>query len=380
MSYILVVDDDLRIRTVIKKYFTSLGYVVDEAENGLIAVSIIKNAPKKYLLVIMDMMMPEMNGLEAFEEIRAAQIEVPVIMATAYGNLTLGVEFMKKGGADFVEKPLSLEVLALKVNQVLEKKKLREAVLSERILKQAVMEASQLKRDFLNKITHEFRTPIHAILNFSKFGMNNVSPEKHNAYFQNINQSGNKLLELIDELLSYAKMENDVTTFEFKRNDIVGVFQQALLEYREIRNDDKSDIILHNFPQTINTHFDGKRIKQTFYRILDNLYKFETTIKKVYIAYKESSLQIKQENSAAIVLPALRLCFGKFSNVVSQENIEQEIELFSAKYKSSSESMTDDFDLLLFENIIKAHRGEFSRIYVPGKGILFQVLLPMIGE
>ena len=73
---------------------------------------------------------------------------------------------------------------------VLNSKKLKEDLLSEMVMKQALIEANQLKRDFLDKITHELRTPIHAILSFSKFGINNITPEKNESYFQNINQSG----------------------------------------------------------------------------------------------------------------------------------------------------------------------------------------------
>ena len=84
MSQILIVDDDKRIRLIIKKYFTTLGHLVDEAENGLVGVSMIKKEPQKYHIIIMDMMMPAMNGLEAFDELCAAHIDVPVIMSTAF--------------------------------------------------------------------------------------------------------------------------------------------------------------------------------------------------------------------------------------------------------------------------------------------------------
>lgn len=77
MHHILVVDDDKRIRLILKKYFTSLGHTVEEAENGLVAVDLVRKSPSKFDVVIMDMMMPEMNGMEAFEEIRSFTTEVP---------------------------------------------------------------------------------------------------------------------------------------------------------------------------------------------------------------------------------------------------------------------------------------------------------------
>ena len=377
MNQILIVDDDKRIRMVVKKYFTSLGHIVDEAENGVIAVSMVKNAPQKYHVIIMDMLMPEMNGLEAFEELNSAKIEVPVIMATAFGNITLGIEFMKKGGSDFIEKPLSLEILAIKVNQVLENKRLHESLLSEKVLKQAILEAGQLKRNFLNKITHEFRTPIHAILNFSKFGISSDSDEKKTTYFQNINQSGNKLLELIDGLMAYSKMETDIGNFDIKPDDLVSVFQQALSEYQSIRSDDTSDVTLLNLSESNYTHFDAKRLKQTFFRVLDNLYKFAPEIKNIFVVFKSSTIKIGVEGSVSTVLPAIRFYFAKFTDAIKEDKVESTIIDFVSQFKDKSEAMVDDFDLLLYENIIKAHRGEFRRVYIPDKGILFEISLPL---
>ncbi len=381
LHQILVVDDDKRIRQVIKKYFTSLGHSVDEVENGLLAVETIRKDPTKYEVVIMDMMMPEMNGIEAFEEIHTFAPEIPVIMSTAFGNITLGIEFMKKGGADFIEKPLSMEVLAVKVKQVLENKLLQDALLSEKISKQALLEANKLKREFLYKVTHEFRTPIHAILNFSKFGSNQAEQEKILGYFNNINQAGSRLLGLIDSLMSYSKMEADIVSFDIKRADIIACFQLALSEYKELRGDASVDVRLLNLLDTSITHFDFKRLKQAFVRLLELLFQFDVDTKEVYVVAKASTIRVSGQGEDFVSTPAIKISLAKFLNEVPTGKIDQTIESFSSvnQNEKQTEFLTDT-DLQHYMNIIKAHRGSLASVSVPNKGVLYEVLLPFTGS
>ncbi len=107
MTKILIVDDAEFLRVRISKMLTSNGYEVLEAENGLNAVSAYKSS--KPDAVLMDVTMPEMDGLAALKEIKAADPNARVVMLTALGQESVVLEAIKSGARDFVVKPFQPE-------------------------------------------------------------------------------------------------------------------------------------------------------------------------------------------------------------------------------------------------------------------------------
>ena len=179
-----------------------------------------------------------------------------------------------------------------------------------------------------------------------------------------------------DGLLSYNKMETDVDSFEIKSNDIVSVLNIALAEYQNICSDQIIDMTLLNLAESNQVHFDAKRIKQTFFRILDHLYHFAPENKKIFVVYKSSTISYEKPGHSKLDLPSVRFIFAKLSEEIPEYSIEITLDRFLLKYKGQSKPLINDIDLLFYENVIKAHRGEFNQIYIPNKGILFEIYLP----
>lgn len=124
---ILIVDDYPQIRNIIKEALEREGnYEVSEAGNGLEALNLLKK--KNYDMVISDVMMPEMGGIDLLESIKTIQPDAVTIMITAYPAVETTVAAMKKGATDFIKKPFNIEELLFKVNLYLRKKQ----ALSER--------------------------------------------------------------------------------------------------------------------------------------------------------------------------------------------------------------------------------------------------------
>ena len=122
MQYkILVVDDDPNIREVLTVLLGSEGYVVDQAENGEIALEKIKEN-KQVDLVILDIMMPGMSGVEVCAKIRETS-SVPVLFLTAKSQEQDTVEAYSEGGDDYLVKPFSQTELLMKVKSLLRRYK-----------------------------------------------------------------------------------------------------------------------------------------------------------------------------------------------------------------------------------------------------------------
>ncbi len=107
MTKILVVDDAEFLRVRISKMLVGDGYEVIEAENGLLALNAYK--AQKPDVVLMDITMPEMDGLTALREILAVDSSAKVVMLTALGQESVVLEAIKSGAKDFIVKPFERE-------------------------------------------------------------------------------------------------------------------------------------------------------------------------------------------------------------------------------------------------------------------------------
>lgn len=120
MYTILVVDDEIRIRSIIKKYAEFEGHTVVEAGDGLEAVYLCRN--NTYDIVIMDIMMPELDGFSACREIRKVS-QVPIIMLSARAEEYDRINGFEVGIDDYVTKPFSPKELMLRVEAVMKRVK-----------------------------------------------------------------------------------------------------------------------------------------------------------------------------------------------------------------------------------------------------------------
>jgi two-component system chemotaxis response regulator CheY len=117
MATVLIVDDAEFLRMRISKILVSNGHQVVQADNGLNAVSVYKSARPD--VVLMDITMPEMDGLTALKEIRAVDPHARVVMLTALGQDSVVVESIKFGAQDFVVKPFEPERVLAAINKAM---------------------------------------------------------------------------------------------------------------------------------------------------------------------------------------------------------------------------------------------------------------------
>lgn len=124
MYNILVVDDEARIRSLIKKYAEFEGHTISEASDGMEAVYMCRN--NKYDIIIIDIMMPELDGFSACKEIRKVT-DTPIIMLSARGEEYDKINGFELGIDDYVVKPFSPRELMLRIDAILKRTKTGEA-------------------------------------------------------------------------------------------------------------------------------------------------------------------------------------------------------------------------------------------------------------
>ena len=115
MAKVLLVDDEKDFRDVLAQRMSNQGLDVDTAESGPRAIEMIDS--KLYDAVIVDLAMPEMDGLETLQRLLKKQPNLQIIVLTGQASVAKGVEAMKMGAVDFLEKPAKIESLVKKIEQ-----------------------------------------------------------------------------------------------------------------------------------------------------------------------------------------------------------------------------------------------------------------------
>lgn len=135
MSKILVIEDESAIRRVLVKILSeeSESYQVEEAEDGLSGIEAIRS--NDYDLVLCDIKMPKMDGVEVLEAARKIKPEIPFVMISGHGDLDTAVNTMRLGAFDYISKPPDLNRLLTTVRNALDRK---ELVVENKILKKKV--------------------------------------------------------------------------------------------------------------------------------------------------------------------------------------------------------------------------------------------------
>jgi len=135
MSKILIIEDEAPIRRVLNKILSEENdtYLVQEAEDGLQGIELVKN--EDFDLILCDIKMPKMDGVEVLEAIKKIKPEIPMVMISGHGDLETAIQTMRLGAFDYISKPPDLNRLLNTVRNALDKKQL---VVENKILKKKV--------------------------------------------------------------------------------------------------------------------------------------------------------------------------------------------------------------------------------------------------
>lgn len=179
MAKILIVDDDKGIRNTLRDILELEKYKVDESPDGLDAI--VKLKQNDYDVVIMDIKMPKMDGMEALERVQLLKPDVPVIMISGHGNIDTAVDSVKKGAFDFIQKPPDLNRLFITIRNAMDKSSL--------ITEKKTLQRKVKKKSAVQEIIGESK-PIQ----FIKETIERVAPTDARVLVTGSNGSGKELV------------------------------------------------------------------------------------------------------------------------------------------------------------------------------------------
>ncbi|SRR6266487_2876953 len=156
MATILIIDDEKSIRKTLTEILTFEGYKIEEACDGEEGLK--KFSQKTYDLVLCDIKMPKLDGMEFLEKAKEINNDVPIIVISGHGNIDTAVEAVKKGAFDYISKPPDLNRMLITLRNAMDKSSLvaETKVLKRKVIKvqEIIGESAPIKKikDTINKI------------------------------------------------------------------------------------------------------------------------------------------------------------------------------------------------------------------------------------
>ncbi|MGD0498622.1 MAG: HAMP domain-containing sensor histidine kinase [Bryobacteraceae bacterium] len=225
---VVVIDDDYAIRLSCSKILSKMGLQVetfDDGARGLEGVARLKPG-----LVVVDLKMPGISGLDVVSRVHAINAQVIIVVITGYATIDTAVEAMKSGAYDFLPKPFSAEELRLIVNRGLDRRRL--ALESQR----AEIEHELLKRRFITFVSHQLRTPlvaIHQTLDvLQQLEKTEDSPARRQEWIERCLKRTEELQKLIVDWLTVARVEGGALFKERTDVDLKPVVSAVLENYQ----------------------------------------------------------------------------------------------------------------------------------------------------
>ena len=228
---IFLVDDTQANLDVLQALLEPEGYLVSVAPNGEFALKFVGRV--KPDLILLDVMMPDINGFEVCRRLKAdpETRHIPIIFITAEDTTESVVSGFEAGGVDYIQKPFQGSEVLARVQTHLEIDRLKRELVEKNDaltrMNRQVREASDRKSRFLANIAHELRSPINAIMGFTRMVLRREGDrlsERQQRNLTTVTKSSDHMLHLINDLLDLSKIEAgrmDVNAERFELNDFI---------------------------------------------------------------------------------------------------------------------------------------------------------------
>ncbi len=268
-----------------------------------------------------------------------------------------------------------LEFALLVANAVaasLGRRRVEEAL---RRAKEAAEASDRAKSRFLANMSHELRTPLHAVLSYARFGLGKIDTapkEKLLEYFRRIEESGNELLALLNQLLDLASLETQELKYELARTDLAAIVEAEIAERAAEFEARGMQVRFSRPPFSAELEADAERIAQVVKHLLANALKFGGRDSRVDIGIEETAVETNAGPAPGLLLTVMDEGMG-----IPEDELERIFEKFSESSRTASGAGGRGLGLATCRGIAAAHGGWISAANRSDRsGAVFQVALP----
>ena len=330
--------------------------VAKDGESGLSKIEEIKPD-----IVLLDLKMPGINGMEILERLRVIDREIVTIIITGYGTVNSAVEAMKLGAYDFLTKPFTPDELRLAVKRSLEKRQLSLKNLDLQ------KEKERMRESFVRIVSHELKAPLSASqqnLEVILAGMAGKIENKIKEILDRINLRLKSLVKLINDWLDitqedWHKLVQDTEKIEISK--LLTSVVDLVKEKAESRKVTLTLEVQENLPEITGN---PARLEEVFINLLDNGIKYNKENGEVRIKVKKEDDHIS-------------ISFSDTGIGIDKEHLPFIFDEFFRVDKEDQSSGSAGLGLFIVKKIIEAHSGRVEVTSELGKGTTFTVFLPI---
>lgn len=264
---ILIVDDEPDIALILQLHLEDAGYRTVCAYDGEQALAML--AEGGYALVLLDIRMPRLGGVEVLQRIRESGSDVAVIMMTAHGSEDLAVECMKSGAVDYFPKPFTLDDTLPRVERAIA---YRRALLEKRHLEKE-------KDDFVFMLSHDLKNPITAVvgsIDIVREGRLGPVNEEQAEYLQSAIDSCNEVVAMIDNLLDIHRFEAGRMQMSIRSHDPAEIITQVAGRFARVAEHEKVGLTVEAADGLPAINVDRSAFTRVIANLLANALKFTT--------------------------------------------------------------------------------------------------------
>ncbi|MGD8571411.1 MAG: hybrid sensor histidine kinase/response regulator [Gammaproteobacteria bacterium] len=369
---VMVVDDDATLRGLMRARLKKYGFEVIEAGNGKSAVDCFVQVDPD--IVLMDANMPDMDGFEATRILKDMTMEkqVPILMVSGLEDDESVDNAFSAGATEYITKPICWPLLMHRLQNICAALQAESNLIRA---KQAADKANRSKTEFLANMSHELRTPMHAILSFASMGGEKVGQapeEKLQRYFSRIEESGKRLLVMLNDLLDLSKLEAGKMNFIVAEGDLSSIVDKVVGEFQALLNEYQLRLLIEPSAVSTNACFDADRMFQVVSNLISNAVKFSSHNGVITVTFNDDTLV--QPDGREI--EALRLSVSDQGIGIPQDELESVFDKFVQSSETNTGAGGTGLGLAICKQIIEQHGG---RIYAENNddvGTSFHLIVP----
>jgi two-component system sensor histidine kinase/response regulator len=377
---ILVVDDNLQNREVAEGHLVGAGYQAVQAESGEDALAFLQRPQPRPDLILLDVLMPGLDGFETCRRIRALPggPRVPILFLTALGDLGTHKAALDSGADDFLTKPINRTELLIRVRSLLRIKALSDEqtrnleVISRQ--RDALIEAQRQKEDLTALIIHDLKNPLSSILSNVQYalGQEILGADERDS-LRDVLRASQSMVRMVMNLLDVSRSEDGALVPHMSEFELPVLLGEVTSEMERRIEDKQQRLELAVSPDVRALIADRDLVRRILENLVDNAYKYGPRAAMIRI---EAALLPADAGAAADTLELRVRDQGEGIPLAFRQKIFEKYARVEGRPAHEVRS-SHGLGLVFCRRAVEIHGGEIWVEENPGRGSCFCVRLAL---